>query len=91
MSYVDLANASPEDVITHFVLQCRGNGGHFLPYTDNQIVSSWLKEAGDPDELLVVLSEALPTYFNNGAKSLAGIKKIVHLRLQDRRTRRTSG
>ncbi len=90
MSYVDLENASPEDVITHFVLQCRGAGGHFLPYSDNQIVEEWLKSAGDADELLVVLSEALPDFFTTGAKSLAGVKKIVLLRLQDRRARRRS-
>ena len=89
MSYVDLQNASPEDLITHFVLQCRGAGGHFLPYSDNQIVEEWLKAAGDPDELLIVLSEALPDYFGGGAKSLAGVRKIVHLRLTDRRARRS--
>jgi hypothetical protein len=39
----------------------------------------------------VVLSEALPDYFGAGRKSLAGVKKLVHLRIQDRRARLRSG
>lgn len=90
MSYIDLEHASPEELITLFVIQCRGAGGLFLPYSDHQIVAEWLQAAGDADELLVVLSEALPDYFNGGAKkSLAGVRKIVHLRLADRRARRS--
>ena len=95
VSYVDLENATPENVVAHFVLECRG-GGAFLPYSDHQIVTEWLVASnGDLDELLVVLSEALPAYFSGAdaaakkrPRSLVGIRKIVQLRLEDRRGRR---
>lgn len=93
MSFLDLNEASPQDVVTQFVLQHR-NSGHFLPYSDHEIVNEWLAAAAELDDLLVVLSDLLPVYFAPGAgatarkpKSLAGLRKMVCLRLRDRRDR----
>jgi hypothetical protein len=75
MSYVDLDKMTPEDVILHFVLECRG-AGHFLPYQDYQIIEEWIVAAsGDADELLVVLSDVLPPYFAPPAPKSKGAER----------------
>ena len=95
MTHVDLDKLAPEDLILHYVLECRGQG-LFLPYQDYQIIDEWLGALPDPDELLLVLSEVLPEFFKttrNGAeadakpRSLSGVRKLVLSRLKDRAMR----
>ena len=91
MSFIDLDKLSPEDLILHYVLECRGNG-HFLPYQDYQIIDDWLKAAPDADELLLVLSDVLPPYFQGDGRrdkprSLGGAQKMVLRRLRDKAMR----
>ena len=86
MSFLDLDKLPPEDLIVHYVLECRG--GLFLPYQDYQVIDEWLAATRDPDELLLVLSDLLPSYFEAGEKgrsrSLSGLRKLVLSRLKDR-------
>lgn len=56
--------------IVQYILELRGQG-HFLPYQDYEIVSTWVAEAAGEDELLLVLSETLPQFFE---KTPAGSK-----------------
>ncbi len=93
MSYVDLENLAPEDLILHYVLECRGQG-LFLPYQDYQIIDEWLGALPDTDEVLLVLSEVLPEFFapktpgaQAKARSLSGVRKLVLSRLKDRAMR----
>jgi hypothetical protein len=88
MSYLDLEKLAPEDLILHYVLECRGQG-LFLPYQDYQIIEEWLSALPDTDELLLVLSEVLPEFFAGEKKgrSLAGCRKLVLSRLKDRAMR----
>lgn len=95
MSFVDLDKLSPEDLILHYVLECRGRG-HFLPYSDYQIIDDWLKVSPDADELLLVLSDVLPSFFQGDGKrdaprSLGGANRRVLRRLKDRAMRRVPG
>lgn len=88
MSYVDLEKLAPQDLILHYVLECRGQG-LFLPYQDHQIIEEWLTALPDPEQLLVVLSEVLPDFFAGEKKprSLGGCRKLVLSRLKDRAMR----
>lgn len=92
MSFLDLDKLSPEDLILHYVLEVRGRG-HFLPYSDYQIIDEWLLAVKDPDELLLVLADVLPDFFAKKAegggqpRSLAGARRLVLRRLQDRAMR----
>lgn len=56
--------------IVQYILELRGQG-HFLPYQDYEIVSSWVAAATDEDALLLVLSETLPHFFE---KTITGSK-----------------
>ena len=67
--------------IVQYILELRSQG-HFLPYQDYEIVSSWVEAATDEDELLLVLSEILPEFFGkvpegSKPKSLSSINKKV--------------
>lgn len=91
MSFIDLDKLSPQDLILQYVLECRGSG-HFLPYSDHEIIASWLKATTDLDELLLVLSDVLPQFFEGDGKrdkprSLTGANKLVLRRLKDRAMR----
>ena len=93
MSYIDLDQLTAEGLVAQYVLEVRASG-LFLPYTDYQIVEEWLRAAPGTDELLLVLSDVLPEYFERRAgrggpvPSLGGVKNRVLLRLQDLHMRR---
>lgn len=94
MSFIDLDKLSPEDLILQYVLSCRGQG-HFLPYSDHQIITDWLAATANADELLLVLSDVLPPFFEGDGKrqaprSLVGANKLVLRRLKDRAMSSTS-
>ena len=80
---------SPQNLITQYVLECKGKG-NFLPYVDYQLISGWLKDAKDVDELLLVLSDVLPDYFGDDGKNkqLSGVDKRVKAGLKERAMRR---
>ena len=86
MSLVDLENLSPQELITQYVLECRGRG-HCLPYDDYEVISYWLTLVDDPDELLVTLSEILPQYYTTNAKNghpppLKRVRNLIGKKLQ---------
>lgn len=92
MSYYDLGDAHPQDLIVSYVLDCRGQGC-FLPYSDYHIVGEWLKACSDTDALLLVLSDLLPQYFaadpasgRHPPRTLAGIRRAVLRRLSDQQS-----
>jgi len=86
MSFVDLENLSPQELIAQYVLECRGQG-HCLPYEDYEIIAHWLKLVDDPDELLVALSEDLPKFFESHTRQahpppLKRVRKLVEKKLR---------
>jgi hypothetical protein len=88
MSFVDLDNLTPQGLILHYVLECRGQG-HFLPYLDYQVIDEWLALAPSADDLLLILSEILPDYFaktgdSRRGRSLRGARRLVVSRLKER-------
>ncbi len=92
MTFLDLGQLSPENLVAQYVLDCR-NSGLFLPYSDYGVIADWMRDVPDVDDLLIILSEVLPPYFKNAAggkpKSLAGARKLVLLKLRDRAMRQT--
>lgn len=97
MSFVDLDKLSPVDLIVHYVLECRASG-LFLPYQDYQIVEEWLAISKDADDLLLILSDVLPAYFDHDvapdssvkrsqARGLGGVRRLVLSRIKDRAMR----
>lgn len=95
MSFIDLDNLSPQDLILQYVLECR-SGGHFLPYLDYQIIEEWLLQSPSADDLLLVLSEVLPDFFaksreGHQPRSLRGARRLVLSRLKDRAMVQASG
>lgn len=89
MTYVDLDQVSSAQLIALYVVECRGQG-HFLPYIDHQIIQEWLTIAPHADDILLILSELLPDYFerqrDQGGKtrSLAGIRRRVYKKLKEK-------
>jgi hypothetical protein len=88
MSFVDLENMTPQDLILHYVLECRG-AGHFLPYLDYQVIEEWVRASADADDLLLVLSETLPDFFAKSRagrkpRSLRGARRMVMSKLKER-------
>lgn len=87
MSYSDLSKANATELVSQYIIEYRGKG-HFLPYQDYNIIRSWLKRVHSSDDLLLVLSEIIPEYYQKHADkthppSLAKIRKQVERRLRE--------
>jgi hypothetical protein len=85
MSVLDIDNMQGLDLITHYVLECRAKG-HFLPYTDHEIITRWLAAAGNSDQLLVILSDILPEFYSktpSRPRSLKLVNKKVLRRINE--------
>lgn len=54
-----LSNLSPQALIAEYILQCKGQG-QFLGYDEYAVIEEWLSSAGNPDVLLLALSEIIP-------------------------------
>lgn len=75
------------ELISGFVVECRGRG-HFLPYSDHEIIKSWIETAPDTQTLLGVLDEVLPEFYSkhqdkNCPPELKGINRKIKKRLRD--------
>lgn len=80
MSYIDLDGLDPLGLVTHYVMECRGQG--LLPYDDHEIIAAWLHAAHSVDALLLTLEDLLPPYFakkttSNRPRSLKAIHRSV--------------
>lgn len=62
MSLIDPDLLADQQLITQYILECRGRG-HFLPYKDYEIIRHWLTLCPDANRLLLLLSEILPQHF----------------------------
>lgn len=87
MALVDLDKLSPAALIAQFVVQCR-DAGPVLPYTDYEVIDEWIAAERDIDQLLLVLGDVLPAYFDPAARStrkprsLKGARRQVMKRLR---------
>ena len=79
MTQIDLDRLTPGGLIAQYVLECRGEG-HVLPYADYEVIADWLAAASDPDQLLVVLSDVLPAFFDPTARTTAKPRSLRSLR-----------
>ena len=92
MSILELDKLSKEELIAQFIIESKETG-FFLLYSDYDLISIWLKEAGDdPDMVLLVLSEILPDYIKkhknrSGKLSLKGIHRRVLKAIVDAKKR----
>jgi hypothetical protein len=92
MTLVDIESMPSAAMIMHYVVECRGKG-LFLPYADHEVIQEWLTLTDNPDQLLIALSEVLPTYFEKDRiagrppGSLVGVRKKVNQRLKDQSMR----
>ena len=82
-----LADLNGEQIIAKYILHCR-NRGVFLTRDEYLIIEKWLLDAqSDPDIVLLVLSDILPSYYqSNTAKrspSIARIDRKVRSRIQN--------
>ncbi len=87
MSLVSYEDLNPEQLISQYVLECRGKG-NMIALNDHYIISEWLKAAPSSDKLLLVLADILPEYFAKRADksqppSLKGLQKKVLKKLKD--------
>jgi hypothetical protein len=67
--------------VVHYILELRAQG-HFLPYQDYEIVSSWVEAAPAEDDLLLVLADILPEFFGktppgSKPKSLSSVNRKI--------------
>ena len=62
MSIIDPSQLKGKNLITQYVLHCRGEG-LFLPYSDYRTIDNWLALAESVDRLLLILEELLPPLY----------------------------
>jgi len=86
MSFMDLGSAKPQELISQYLLELKGQGT-MLCYSDHEVVEAWIAVAPTLDDLLVVLSELAPPYLSRDPKprSLGGLKNRVLNRLAQMR------
>ena len=51
------------ELVSGYVVECRGKG-HFLPYSDHEVIKNWIDHAPDADTLLSILDEVLPEFYS---------------------------
>ncbi len=64
MSFIPSDQLDGPNLIAQFIIEYRGRG-HFLPYDDHQLLKKWIAQAGNVDELLLILSDIVPEFFKN--------------------------
>ena len=92
MSFVDIDNLSPLDLVTQYVLEVRGRG-HFITREESSLIQSWLDIAGNQPEIVILALEGiLPERLakareaNKKNVSMAGINKSVRKKLEDHKS-----
>lgn len=73
----DPEQARDEELISRFVVECRGQG-HMLPYEDYRIIHRWMVAGGNADALLLLLAEILPDYYakHRGRRRLPSLQPL---------------
>lgn len=86
MSFMDLDQIRPQELVSQYLLELKGKGT-MLCYSDHEIVESWIAAAPSLDDLLVVLSDLAPSYLERvpQPRSLGGLKNRVLNRLAQMR------
>ncbi|MGE0173895.1 MAG: hypothetical protein AB7T49_13955 [Oligoflexales bacterium] len=75
MSILDLDALGDLDLITHYVLECRGKG-LFLPYDEHDLIVNWLRHSKDANRLLIILSDLLPPFFDGRTAKPKSLRRI---------------
>lgn len=57
-------NPSSLELVVQYILEHRGSG-HFLPYNDYELVRQWVARSNGAEELLLILSDLLPEYYED--------------------------
>ncbi len=78
---------SSSELVAQYVLECKGQG-QFLPYSDYEIIKEWVTCSTDIDDLLLILDEILPRFFDPSKekvphRSLRGARKVVLKKLKE--------
>lgn len=92
MSFIDFEQLSPQETILNYLIEVRGRG-FFFPYSDMVFIDTWIRMCPDFNELLVILGETAPIYFQildkgypKGPRTLRGYHSIVIRKIKDRLT-----
>ena len=90
MSLIDFGQLSPQEMVLNYLIEIRGRG-FFFPYSDMALIDMWIKLCPDFDELLVILGDTAPLYFQarsvghpQGSRTLKGYHPIVLKRIRER-------
>jgi hypothetical protein len=91
MSYMNPDHLQGPALIVQYVIDLRGKG-HFLPYDEHLILKKWLTAATDVDDLLLILADLLPPFYEKAQNrthppSLSRLDKKVTQILDTRRRR----
>ncbi len=54
------------EIITGYIIECRDRG-HFLTYSDHEIIDGWINEASHLEGLLSILHQVIPQYYEQNA------------------------
>ena len=54
------------EIITGYIIECRDRG-HFLTYSDHEIIEGWINQANQLEGLLGVLHQVIPEYYEQNA------------------------
>lgn len=91
MSFMDVDQLSPLDLITQYVLEVRGRG-HFVTREESSVIQSWLDLAGNqPEIVILVLAEIFPDRLAKALAAkrknvtMAGINRSVRKKLEERK------
>lgn len=90
MSLVNFDQLSQQELVLNYLIEVRGRG-LFFPYSDLDLVNQWIKLCPDFDELLVILGDTAPSYFQSTdqgkvtkSRNLKGFHKIVMKKMSER-------
>lgn len=92
MSFLDIDNLSPLDLVTQYILEVRGRG-HFVTREESTLIQAWLEIAGNQPEIVILALESiLPERLikareaNKKNVTMIGINKSVRKKLEDQKS-----
>ena len=82
MSYFDIQSSSDRNIVCQFLIE-KLSLGHFLRYTDYEIIDRWLFESKNVEQLLLVIEEVLNSGSAKQNFSVKSLEKKILRRLQN--------
>jgi hypothetical protein len=86
---IDFEQMSPQELILNYLIEVRGQG-FFFSYSDLRLIDQWLQLCPDADELLVLIADIAPAYFEKSmqtkgsGRNLKRMHKMILKKIKDR-------